>query len=167
MLNIKQRNLSLFQLNIIILKIIYIHVFPVLVSLQPEKCKPFQLSLSLEQKIESRILMGCAPFTMIPVYTLPAARNRLLWRKLYFEVQKRLLPIYVNVIYLKIRREKLCLSFAKKCIKSQRHFALFPVEPVAHNHQLRNVELFTVNYARTERYRKSAIPYMQRKLNSL
>ena len=101
MLNIKQGNLSLFQLNIIILKIIYIHVFPVLVSLQPEKCKPFQLSLSLEQKIESIILMGCAPFTMIPVYTLPAARNRLLWRKLYFEVQKRLLPIYVACHLLK------------------------------------------------------------------
>ena len=85
-------------------------------------------------------------------------------------------PAYVNyqsalsvleLETLKIRREKLCISFAKKCIKSQRHIALFPVEPVAHNHQLRNVELFTVNYARTERYRKSAIPYMQRKLNSL
>ena len=68
---------------------------------------------------------------------------------------------------LRIRREKLCLSFAKKCLKSQRHSALFPVEPVTHNHQLRNVELFTVNYARTEKYRKSAIPYMQRKLNFL
>jgi len=68
---------------------------------------------------------------------------------------------------LRIRREKLCLSFAKKCLKSQKHSALFPVEPVTHNHQLRNVELFTVNYARTEKYRKSAIPYMQRKLNFL
>ena len=61
----------------------------------------------------------------------------------------------------------LSLSFAKKCLKYQRHSTLFPVEPVTHNHQLRNVELFTVNYARTEKYRKSAIPYMQRKLNFL
>jgi len=28
--------------------------------------------------IESRILIGCAPFTMIPVYALLAARKRLL-----------------------------------------------------------------------------------------
>jgi len=28
--------------------------------------------------IESRILIGCAPYTMKPVYTLPAARKRLL-----------------------------------------------------------------------------------------
>ena len=69
-------------------------------------------------------------------------------------------PVYVNyqsalsvleLETLRIRREKLCLSFAKKCLKSQRHSALFPVEPVTHNHQLRNVELFTVNYARTEK----------------
>ena len=80
-------------------------------------------------------------------------------------------PVYVNyqsalsVLELEtlwIRREKLFLFFAKKCLKSQRHFALFPVVPVTHNYQLRNVELFTVNYAR-----KSAIPNMQRKLNSL
>ena len=81
-------------------------------------------------------------------------------------------PVYVNYQFwnietLRIRREKLWLSFAKKCLKPQRHFAIFPVEPVVHNHQLRNAELFTVNYARTEKYRKSAIPYMQRKLNSL
>ena len=85
-------------------------------------------------------------------------------------------PVYVNyqsalsgleLETLRIRREQLCLSFTKKRLKSQRHSVLFPVEPVTHNHQPRNVELFTVNYARTEKYRKSAIPYMQRKLNFL
>ena len=28
--------------------------------------------------------------------------------------------------------------------------------------ELRNVKLFTVSYGKTEKYRKSAIPYMQR-----
>ena len=68
---------------------------------------------------------------------------------------------------LSVRREKVCLSFAKKCLKSKRQFALFLVEPVVYNHQLLNVKLFTVNYARTENYRKSSIPYMQGQLISL
>ena len=108
--------------------------------------------------------------------SLTIAQDEVLERIQKVSLKVILGPAYVNyqsalsvleLETLKIRREKLCISFAKKCIKSQRHIALFPVEPVAHNHQLRNVELFTVNYARTERYRKSAIPYMQRKLNSL
>ena len=52
-------------------------------------------------------------------------------------------PVYVNYLSalsaleletLRIRREKLCLFFAKKCLKSQMHFPLFSVEPVTHNH---------------------------------
>jgi len=40
---------------------------------------PFPLARNKEYgNIESRILMGCAPCTMITVYTLPAARERLL-----------------------------------------------------------------------------------------
>ena len=61
---------------------------------------------------------------------------------------------------LKVRRDKLYLSFAKKCLKTQRHSAPFPAVPVAHDHRLRNIELFTVNHARTERYSKSAIPLL-------
>ena len=34
-------------------------------------------------------------------------------------------------------QEKFCFSFTKKCLKSQTQFSLFPVEPVTHNHQLR------------------------------
>jgi len=66
----------------------------------------------------------------------------------------------VELETLRIRREKLCLSYAKKCLKSQRHSVLFQVEPITYNHQLRNVELSTANYARTEKYRKSVIKPM-------
>ena len=41
--------------------------------------------------IESRILRGCASFTMIPVYTLPAARQRLIQTRQY---SKALCPKY-------------------------------------------------------------------------
>ena len=39
---------------------------------------PFSLQKQENGNIDSRILIGCAPCTMIPVYTLPAARNGLL-----------------------------------------------------------------------------------------
>ena len=40
---------------------------------------PLPLARNKENgNIESRILIGCAPCTMIPVYTLLAARKRLL-----------------------------------------------------------------------------------------
>ena len=64
-------------------------------------------------------------------------------------------PVYVNyqsaqsalsvleLETLRIRREKLCLSFAKKCLKSLRHSALFPVEPVT------TTSYGTLNYLRS------------------
>ena len=57
------------------------------------------------------------------------------------------------------RREARCLSFAKKCIKHPKHKAMFPLNPP------KSKEKFVVNFARTETYRQSAIPYIQRMLN--
>ena len=65
---------------------------------------------------------------------------------------------------LKTRREKLCLRFGQKCIKSGKHQHLFPTNhPV--DVQLRRREPYQVNLALTERYRSSSIPYIQRLLN--
>ena len=66
---------------------------------------------------------------------------------------------------LESRRDKLSLSFAKKCIKSSKHRHLFPAAVHPHEHQLRHQEQYHVNHARTEKYRKSAIPHIQRLLN--
>ena len=53
-----------------------------------------------------------------------------------------LVPVYVNYLSalsaleletLRIRREKLCSSFAKKMPEISKALYLFPVEPVAHN----------------------------------
>ena len=47
---------------------------------------PLPLARSKENgNIEFRILIGCVPYTMKPVYTLPAARKRLLQTRLYSE----------------------------------------------------------------------------------
>ena len=64
------------------------------------------------------------------------------------------------------RREKPCLDFAKKCLKHPRHKKLFPTNSTLKDStNIRNREPFTVNFARTERYKKSSIPYCQRLLN--
>ena len=70
---------------------------------------------------------------------------------------------YLNLEKLSERRQKLCLSFAKKCIKHEKAKQLFPLNN--HIKHLRNSERFKVNFASSERYKKSSIPYMQNLLN--
>ena len=65
---------------------------------------------------------------------------------------------------LEVRRSKLCLNFAKKCIKNEKTKSMFPTNESEVN--TRNHEYFKVTNARTDRLAKSAIPYMQRLLNA-
>ena len=67
---------------------------------------------------------------------------------------------------LKERREELCLSFAKKCVKNDKTKHMFPENIKSHAMILRKEEEFEVNHANTERLFKSAIPYMQRIMNN-
>ena len=62
------------------------------------------------------------------------------------------------------RRERRCLDFATKAAKHPTNSHMFPTNK-SNEKQVRNREPFQVNFARTEQYRKSAIPYCQRKLN--
>ena len=62
------------------------------------------------------------------------------------------------------RRDKLCLNFAKKCVKFPHTKDMFP-----ENTKLkvtRHTERFVVPFARTDRYKFSSIPYMSRLLNA-
>ena len=63
------------------------------------------------------------------------------------------------------RRQERCLKFALKCVKHQRNNSLFPLNEKSSKHYICEKELFQVNFARTEDYKKSAIPYCQRLLN--
>ena len=65
------------------------------------------------------------------------------------------------------RRENLCLSFAKKCTRSKNcHIrGIFPPNDQHPTVETRNPEKFHVNMARTGRYKKSAVSFMQRLLN--
>ena len=62
------------------------------------------------------------------------------------------------------RRTELCRSFALNCVKNPKTENMFPRKTLPFN--ARNPEKFVVDYARTERFRRSTIPYMQRLLNT-
>ena len=63
------------------------------------------------------------------------------------------------------RRERLCLSFAKKCIKNKKVKDMFPLRKVIHGMRKRKSRRFQNVKAHTNRYKKSAIPYMTKLLN--
>ena len=72
---------------------------------------------------------------------------------------------------LHARREKKCLKFGLKSLLHPVHCKMFPVNTVNQDqyqtsHDTRNREHFRVNWAKSESYRNSAIPYIQRMLNS-
>ena len=64
---------------------------------------------------------------------------------------------------LKSRRKKVCLNFAKKCLKSDFTCDMFQENKQPFN--IRNHQKFLVLFARIERLAKLAIPYMTRLLN--
>ena len=64
---------------------------------------------------------------------------------------------------LKERRTQLCLTFARKCAKSEKNEDMFPRKRSAYN--TRHQEKFIVTRSNTDRLKYSAIPYMQRLLN--
>ena len=65
---------------------------------------------------------------------------------------------------LESRRTHLCLQFAKKCVQSEATKDMFPLNE--HNRSTRNPEKYHVPFARTDRLKNSAIPYMARLLNA-
>ena len=66
---------------------------------------------------------------------------------------------------LQNRRTSRCLKFALKCTQHSRNQKMFPLNTRTHGQALSSKELFEVNWARTERYKKSAIPFCQRLLS--
>ena len=64
-----------------------------------------------------------------------------------------------NMETLSERRKQLCLKFAQKAVKSENFKDLFPLNTSSHH------EKYRVIFAKTDRLKNSAIPYMQRLLN--
>ena len=72
---------------------------------------------------------------------------------------------YMKLDSLKQRREKMALQFAKKSLKQESFSKLFPLNTSKHIMQKRSPEKYVVNYTNSERYKRSAVPYLQRLLN--
>ena len=71
----------------------------------------------------------------------------------------------LDLLSLDERREQLCLSFALKCTKHNKHKNMFPLNQKSHNMQTRFTEKYKVQHAHTERLKSSSIIYMQHLLN--
>ena len=72
----------------------------------------------------------------------------------------------VGIDSLEDRRITLCSKFAKNCLKNKKTETMFPLRKKIHTMDNRCEEKFKVNFAKTERMKKSSIPYMQNELNS-
>ena len=71
---------------------------------------------------------------------------------------------YLNLDSLNDRRKKFSLRFAKNCIRNEKVRNMFPIN-LNKTKITRNPNKYKVNFAKTERYKKSSIPSLQRMLN--
>ena len=71
----------------------------------------------------------------------------------------------LNMESLNKRRENMALKFAKKSLENYHFSKLFPLRDMNHGKSIRNSEKYHVNISKTNRYKHSAIPYLQRLLN--
>ena len=72
---------------------------------------------------------------------------------------------YLHIETLDTRRDRLCMSFAKKCIKLNNMKTLFPTLNRKHDMETRLNMKYVINKARSQKYKFSAVPQMQRMLN--
>ena len=71
----------------------------------------------------------------------------------------------LNIETLKKRREKLCLKFALKCTQTKKTSNIFKHTQKQHQMKLKSTNTFKITYSKTERLKRSAVPYMERLLN--
>ena len=64
------------------------------------------------------------------------------------------------------RRQARCLTFARRCLKHPVHTRMFPLNLSNQGNKYKSREKFVVNFAKTKTYMKSAVPYLQRMLNT-
>ena len=81
----------------------------------------------------------------------------------YSGYKKSLEKLEMETLY--DRRDKLCLEFAKSCVKNPRFSDMFPKNPKIHKMETRKPEISNVKHANNERFKKSPIIYMQHLLN--
>ena len=71
--------------------------------------------------------------------------------------------VTLNTLTLDLRREQLCLTFAKKNLKSEKTFFTLDDNPINTRRKKKVVKEFK---CRTSRYKKSSLPYLAKLLNN-
>ena len=89
--------------------------------------------------------------------------TKLLLKEKYVDYEKSLITL--DLKKLSVRRNMLALRFAKGCLKNEKMKHLFPLNTRNHKMNTRYPEKYKVLNAKTERLRKSTIPYLQNLLN--
>ena len=88
---------------------------------------------------------------------------RLILKERYIDYKNALKVVKLDT--LEERREKLCLKFAKACVRHEKLSDMFPKQKNGHHMDMRHNDKFIVKKARTERLQRSAVLNMQRLLN--
>ena len=88
---------------------------------------------------------------------------KLVLRERYVSYENALQKL--NLETLEERRSGLCLKFAKAGIKHKKMDDLFPQNPKKHKMNIRETEMYKVEFANTKRLQTSSIPMMQNYLN--
>ena len=91
-----------------------------------------------------------------------ALRNILQERYIDYEAALKILKLET----LEKQREKLLSKYGRQCLKLERTKQICQKKQTLHNMNTRNKNMYLENQAHTERYRKSAVPFIQRFLNS-
>ena len=89
--------------------------------------------------------------------------TKLILRRKYESYKKSLQVL--DLPTLDERRNFLSLNFAKKCIQNGKMSHLFPLNERNKRYDTRRKEKYKIQFANTERYRKSPVIHMQRLLN--
>ena len=72
---------------------------------------------------------------------------------------------FLKLDSLKERRVKMALRFAKRSLKLEHFSRMFPLNDSNHLMTMRNPEKYVVNISKSERHKRSAVPFLQRLLN--
>ena len=139
------QNLKSFGVNIEDLRTIYILYIR---SILEQNCQVWHYSLTNEDETNFERVQKVACYLIL--------------HESYESYEKALTVL--NLETLKIRREKLCLKFARKCIKHPKASEMFPLNSES-SYNFRTKEKYVVQKAKTDRLMYSAIPQLQRILN--
>ena len=80
--------------------------------------------------------------------------------KSYEEALKKM-----GLVTLDKRREQMCLKFAKESLKLNKMMNVFPRNKSIHSMEKRSSDFYRIEKTKTERFKRSAIPFMKKMLN--